>query len=159
MRHFRSCFTRSLFMASIIFVLAHGLQTLAIELTSQGYLQFSEILAPTILFFGFVEGLVYFAVGWPLAYAPVYVVSRLPSPSGRRALAVFTGVGFTLGLLSLPLCAGVPFLILRSPPTYSFWCIQYAYPMTFAGVLGGYAFWRFARRTAQHDEQLVDQFS
>jgi hypothetical protein len=159
MRNFSALFTRALFIASVIFVLAHGLQTIAIELAPQNHLPLGEMFTPTTLLLGLAEGLIYFVIGWPLAYGPIYVISRLPKFSTRRALVVFLLAGFSLGLLSLPLGAGVPFLVLRSPPTYLFWCVQYAYPMTFAGVLGGYAFWRFARGAAQHDAQLADQFS
>jgi hypothetical protein len=158
-RNFRGCFTRALFIASVIFVLAHGLQTLAIALAPQNHLPRAEVFTPTMPLLGLAEGLIYFVIGWPLAYGPIYVISRLPQFSTRRTLIVFLLAGFALGLLSLPLGAGVPFLVLRSSPTYLFWCVQYAYPMTFAGVLGGYAFWRFARRTARQDEQLVHQFS
>jgi hypothetical protein len=159
MRNFRGCFTRALFMASVIFVLAHGLQTAAMALAPQNHLTPAEIVTPTTPLLGLVEGLLYFAVVWPLAYAPAYAMSRLARVSSRRMLVVFLGAGFVLGVLSLPLGASVPFLVLRSPPTYLYWCVQYAYPMTFAGVLGGYAFWRFARRSAQQDELLADQFS
>jgi hypothetical protein len=158
-RNFHVYFTRSLFMASVIFVLAHGLQTLAVALAPQNRVPTDEIFSPETLLLGFIEGLVYFVIGWPLAYGPVYVMSRLPKFFARYGLAVFLLAGLALGLLSLPLGAGLPFLILRSPPTYLFWCVQYAYPMTFAGVLGGYAFWRFARRAAQYDEHLAEQFS
>jgi hypothetical protein len=156
---FRNDFTLSLYMTSVVFVLSHLFQTVAMGVVSQRALTIDPTLVFYLLVSGFLEGLVFFVMGWPVAYLPVYLMSRLRSVSGRRMLAVCVFVGIVLGLISLPLCAFVPFFVLRSPPTYLARCIEYAYPMTIAGAIGGYAFWRFSRRTAQFSELVAEQFS
>lgn len=156
---FRNDFTLSLFMTSLVFVLAHLFQTVAMNVISQRTLTIDPAITFSLLVYGFVEGLVFFMIGWPVAYGPVSLMSRLRKVSGRRMLAVYAFVGVILGLVSLPLCAYVPFVVLRSPPAYLARCIEYAYPMTIAGAIGGYSFWRFSRRTAQFSELVADQFS
>jgi hypothetical protein len=110
---------------------------------------------------GFVESAIFFLAGWPLAYAPVYLTNIVLDRPGLRGLAAYAVAGLLLGIIFLPVCASVPFIALRSvvDPTYSARCIEFAYPMAIAGIIGGYAFWRFARRTAQNDERIADQFS
>ena len=148
-------------MASVVFALAHVFQSLAMGSDAQRAFQIAPAEIFRLTASGLVEGVIFIAVGWPVAYAPVYILNNFLFKMRRRRLPAYILVGSLLGVMFLPVCAGVPAFVIHWPDnqTYPDACIEFAYPMTFAGMIGGYAFWRFARRSARNDELLVDQFS
>jgi hypothetical protein len=160
-QNFRTDFTRSLFMAAVVFAVAHAFQTLAMSSASQHAVLTDRAETVALIASAFIEGAIFIAVGWPAAYLPVFLMSGFLAKLRRNRLVAYMISGFLLGLMFLPVCASVPDFVVRSPDdrTYLATCVEYAYPMTFAGVIGGYAFWRFTRRMAEYAELVADQFS
>jgi hypothetical protein len=145
---FRRCYLRAIALASIVFAFSHQTQ-----LTISGYIsQHSFATDPTgfitLIFMASLEGIVFFSIGYVVAYVPSRVIYRIVKGRYEKnsVLAVF--IGFVIGVISLPLCASVSFFILRAPdePSYFARCVEFALPMIAAGAFGGYVFWRCLQR-------------
>jgi hypothetical protein len=140
---------RLILLAALAFGLTHGLQVLVEGFIRNGSLRFNPTGLVTLVSYEAIQSLVFVMVGLFVAYIPsrlVDVVTRNAPPSKQLFLAVLSGV--LVGILFLPLCAGVSFSILREPdaPPYLARCAKFALPMIIAGAFGGYGLWRRVRR-------------
>jgi hypothetical protein len=160
MDNFRSVFTRSIYLAAMVFSLAHVFQTLAMSQISEGSFRVDFSGVPVLAGNGLAEAMVFFAVGWVGSYGPAYAASRYLGRARRHRLSAYALVGLLLGLAALPICASVAFFAphLGLPSSYPARCVEFAYPMAIAGLVGGYAFWRFTRDVARNRQRLADHF-
>jgi hypothetical protein len=112
----------------------------AIELNNSIHWRVSDLIIVIVL--TIIQSSFFFIIGILFAYFPSYFFVKYlltPRPSHLRTY-VFSGT--LMGILSLPLCAGVAYLVPYAPdlPRYLARCAEYALPMATAGAAGGYFF-------------------
>jgi hypothetical protein len=160
-KEFRRCYLRTIALAAISFAVAHGSQLIATGLISQHSFSVNPtgflVIAPYVT----IEAIVFFIAGYLIAYFPSRAAYEFLRRTGRTRFAFYGLFGVAMGIAFLPLCASVPFFAFPLPddPGYFGRCAEFGLPMTIAGALGGYVFWRCARHAAGGGELVADQFS
>ena len=133
--------------ASTAFGLVRGLYMLlvgiinAIEVDRAIHFRLSGLII--IIFMSIIQSTFFFLIGVLISFFPSYFWMKylLVPRSNYLHSHVFSGT--LLGVLSLPLCAGVAYLVPYAPdlPSYLARCAEYALPMATAGAAGGYVLW------------------
>jgi len=158
---FRRCYVRAMALAALAFAIAHGSQLFIRGLISQR----SFAIAPTgflaLIPYVLLEAIVFFTVGSMVAYLPSRAGYIFFLRIDKNDLFYSILFGFLVGLIFLPLCAGFVFSLFRAAdlPSYLARCAEFGVPMTIAGAIGGYVFWRSARGTAMDRQLITSLFS
>jgi vacuolar-type H+-ATPase subunit I/STV1 len=141
-------YLHSMLLASIAFGVIHGVYVFVVgiinAITIDNSIDFHLSWMITLIVVMIIQSSFFFIIGMLVAYFPSYFVAKyLLLPRSTRPLSCILS-GMLLGILSLPLCAGVAFLIPYAPdlPGYLARCAEYALPMIVAGAVGGYFFWQ-----------------
>jgi hypothetical protein len=145
MRPFRTSYSRSLFAAAIAFGLVHGGQMFAVSLikNSRGSVDPTSFITLGVL--ELLQSSVFAAIGGVLAFYPSKFLASIrnnESPAGLLNLLS----GLLIGVVFLPLCAGLAYSLFHESDSPSFLarCAEFIWPMTISGVVGGYVFSRCA---------------
>jgi hypothetical protein len=143
LNEFRRCYVRAMILASVIFGFSHGVQLMAHSLIVQHSLSINPTGFLALIPYVLLESTIFFVIGFAVAYVPSRAANSFVTGSGQNNWIYHVSIGLIMGLVFLPLCASVPFLIFRFPdePSYFARCIEYFLPMAAAGALGGYTFW------------------
>jgi hypothetical protein len=117
----------------------------AVGFVSNHSLQFRTSAILVILFYNAVQSLFFFGFGLVLGYFPARLLAALLARGEGGSAFFYVLSGVLMGVIFLPACASVPYFILPFPegPAYLERCTEFALPMTIAGAVGGYAFWRY----------------
>jgi hypothetical protein len=141
-------YLHSMLLASIAFGVIRGVYVFVVSIinaiTIDNSIGFHLSAMITIIVVTLIQSSFFFIIGILVAYFPSYFFAKyLLLPRSTHPLSYVLS-GMLLGILSLPLCAGVAFLIPYAPdlPGYLARCAEYALPMSVAGAVGGYFFWR-----------------
>jgi hypothetical protein len=156
---FLGCYSPAVIAAATpAFGVAHAAQSLVVGL---------PIVRIPADFLGYelLQAAAFMVFGWELAYIPARILARRIGKTSQNRLPLCVISGLSLGLLFLPLCAGVAVLVFRifpfllgAGPTFLARCAEFALPMEVAGAAGGYAFWRRAR-AMEAGHKVGDPFS
>lgn len=143
---FVSYYVGAVLLAAIVFGVTHGVQILIVGMIKNHSLSFNPSGLIVLSLFEAIQSFVFFVIGVVAAYIPCraleYVLRN--TPTSKRFVISIT-VGVSLGILFLPLCAGVSYFKFHEAdsPSYLARCAEFALPMIIAGMFGSYAFWRF----------------
>jgi hypothetical protein len=140
-------YLHSMLIASTTFGFIRGMYMIlvgiinVIEVNISIHFRISALI--TVIFVAIIQSSFFFIIGILFAYFPSYFFVKyllIPRSSHLHAY-VFSGT--LMGILSLPLCASVAYLVPYAPdlPRYLARCAEYALPMATAGAAGGYFFW------------------
>jgi hypothetical protein len=140
---FRVQYTRAILFAALAFVLTHGGQLFVVSFWTNRSAAIDPTSFLTLILFELTQFVVFVAVGWLLAFFPSKFVERVLH-CRHPGYALCIACGAIIGLFFLPLCAGFAFFVFPEPdsPSYPMRCAEFGLPMTIAGAVGGYAFWR-----------------
>lgn len=161
-RQFNKSYVLSLTVAAIIFAIFHGLQVIAISICRNGatHIQITALIAVTI--YEVVQLTIFLLAGGLSAYLPSMIITSFALKPNQPRAALCVVVGAMLAGIFLPIYASIPYFLLSflpDEPGYLDRCVDYALPMTIAGAVGGYAFWRRTRGVVRNGELVLDQFS
>jgi hypothetical protein len=143
---FFSFHLRSVLLAGFAFGMIHGAQILFVSFIRDHSLSMKPSALVTVIAFETIQSLVFIIIGVVLAYITSRILQRVlrKAPASRRKVIAVL-IGAFLGVLFLPLCAGVSYFSFHEPdsPSYLIRCAEFALPMVAAGVVGSYSFWHF----------------
>lgn len=147
-------------LAALAFGSTHGSELFVVGFLNGRSAQINPTALFPIAVVELAQVITFVFVGGALAVLPSFFVINQAKDNIHR-LWVCIVFGVCMGILFLPLCASFPFLLSHEPedPSYFARCLEFGLPMVIAGALGGYVFWRCARRTGASGELVADHFS
>lgn len=153
-RNFFYYYSRALLVAAFAFGLTHAAQSLVVSFVNNRSLAVNPTALLVLILYEIMESIVFLIIGLMLAYIPSRIVSDIFKKKNSRGLLLRVLFGMLMGIVFLPLCASFPFFLFPLPdgPSYLTRCAEFSLPMTIAGALGGYAFWRRTRGTSGNGE-------
>ena len=161
MREFHTYYTRAVMWAALGLGVIHAVQALVIGFATNRSIGINPTVFAVLIPYELFQSMIFFLVGWIIAYAPSVFLFNIIRNNYVNRLSVYVIIGVALGVIFIPLCASVPYFLLKLPdePDYLTRCAEFSLPMTIAGAIGGYTFWRCARGSAGKGALAADQFS
>ena len=155
-RRFAGRYTLSLLVAAAVF----GIVFLAVQILPASLDQLVKLtaLTPDLV----IIPVVFLILGWPLAYWPSRFAAYVAERAGQRySLLIRVLFGALIGLLFVPLCAGIHFMIFHGSDNSSYLarCTLFSLPMVVSGATGGWTFWLCGRGRNGIDASIADEFS
>jgi len=158
---FRNCYFRSIAFSSLCFVVVHEFQELVISFMRLRAVIIDYTIFLVILPSAFVEAVVFFVIGYPIAYIPSLLLAKYFARNKITSALAYLSAGLVSGIIYLPLCAlfqsmfsvGFP-----EAPKYIHFLVEFVVPMAAAGVLAGGIFYQCKDKSILNTELVSDQF-
>ena len=160
-KKFTKHYSYGMIFASVVFGSTDAMGVILITFINNKEFSINPTAILSLLPFEILQSILFFIIGWPIAYLPCIALVCLFKRKYPDRVLVYVFCGFAYGILFLPICAILPFLLIPPPdgPDYLARCVKYALPMMIAGAAGGYFFFYNARKWDDNVEEMSNQFS
>ena len=141
-------YCHAIFLAAISFGLAHGCQSLVVDLLRSESFNVVPSAFVTLTFFIVMHSAVFTVAALLLVHPILWILrTALKKLSLHKHHLGCVVIGALIGLFFLPISAYVAFSMLHEidSPSYLSRCAEFALPMVIAGLVAGHSFWRLIR--------------
>lgn len=160
-KYFIRFYCRAIAGAATAFGIVHGVERVGAGFINIDGSHINPTALMTLVIMELLQSIIFVIIGFPIAYIPSRFLATLIENKRAGRIFVYISSGILVGLLFLPLCASIPFLLFyeQGDPSYFGRCIEFSLPLTIAGALGGYIFSRCAHVASGNLETVTDHFS